>query len=232
MSTLAIILARGGSKRIPRKNIRAFHGMPIIAYPIQAAREAGCFDEIMVSTDDAEIADIAKSYGAAVPFLRSARNADDRAGSDAAIVEVIERYRMLGRSFEQVCALYAVAALTTAEQLRSGQARLLADETLITVHPVMRFSFPIQRALVMRGGRAPMLHPEHYDTRSQDLEPTYHDAGQWYWLRTEAFLRTRELLGPNCGAVELNAMDAQDIDNEDDWALAELKYQRRVATHV
>jgi pseudaminic acid cytidylyltransferase len=224
MNTLAIILARGGSKRIPRKNIRPFHGVPIIAYPLAAARESGCFEEIMVSTDDEEIAAIAREHGAAVPFLRSQTNSGDYAGSDDAIAEVILRYRELGREFDHVCAIYPTAALTTAEHLQSGEARLLADTTLTCVHPVLRFSFPIQRALVIRNGRAPLLQPEHYNTRSQDLEPTYHDAGQWYWLRPEPFLRTRELIGPNCGVVELSMMEAQDIDNEDDWDLAELKH--------
>ncbi len=224
MNTLAVILARGGSKRIPRKNIRPFHGVPIIAYPLAAARESGCFDEIMVSTEDEEIAAIAREHGAAVPFLRSPANAGDHAGSGEVIAEVILRYRELGRAYDQVCAIYPTAALTTAAHLKSGQARLLADDTLTCVHPVIRFSFPIQRALVLRGGRAPMLQPEHYHTRSQDLEPTFHDAGQWYWLRTEPFLSTRELLGANCAAVELSALEAQDIDNEDDWALAEFKH--------
>jgi pseudaminic acid cytidylyltransferase len=230
MNTLAIILARGGSKRIPRKNIRPFHGVPIIAYPLAAAREAGCFDEIMVSTEDAEIAGIAREHGAALPFLRSQANSGDHAGSDDAIAEVILRYRELGREFDQVCAIYPTAALTTPEHLLVGQARLVADDTLTCVHPVLRFSFPIQRALVMRNGRAPLLQPEHYHTRSQDLEPTYHDAGQWYWLRTEPFLRSRELIGANCGVVELSTMEAQDIDTEDDWDLAELKHLCRHAT--
>ncbi|MEN9841129.1 MAG: pseudaminic acid cytidylyltransferase [Verrucomicrobiota bacterium] len=231
MTTLAIILARGGSKRIPRKNIRPFGGKPVMAYPLAAARESGCFDEIMVSTDDAEIASIAREHGAVVPFLRSEANANDHAGSDDAIAEVILRYRELGRDFDQVCALYPTAVLTTAGHLREGRARLLADQALTCVHPVLRFSFPIQRALVMRNGRTPMLQPEHVNTRSQDLEPTFHDAGQWYWLRPGPFLRTRELIGSNCAGFELSALEAQDIDNEDDWAMAELKYQLRQPLH-
>jgi len=227
MSALAIILARGGSKRIPRKNIRPFHGRPIIAYPITAALESGCFDEVMVSTDDAEIADIARECGARVPFLRSAQNANDVAGSDDAIAEVILKYRELGRSYTHVCALYATAALTTAAHLQRGQAALAADPALTAVLSMLRFSFPIQRALVQRGGRLPLLQPEHYHTRSQDLEPAYHDAGQWYWLREERFLQSREMMGPNSTGIVLPEIEAHDIDTEDDWAVAELKYELR-----
>lgn len=227
MSALAIILARGGSKRIPRKNIRPFHGQPIISYPIAAARESGCFDEVMVSTDDGEIAEVARAHGATVPFLRSPRNATDTAGSEQAMEEVILEYRKAGREFTHVCAIYATGALVSAEHLRKGRAALLADDSLTAVLSVIRYSFPIQRALVLRNGRAPMLHPEHYNTRSQDLEPAYHDAGQWYWLRTGKFLTSLELMGPNCGALELPEMEAQDIDTEDDWAVAELKYTLR-----
>lgn len=227
MKALAIILARGGSKRIPRKNIRPFHGRPILAYPIAAALESGCFDEVMVSTDDAEIAKIARECGATVPFLRSAQNAHDFSGSDDAMAEVILQYRALGRAYTHVCALYSTAALTTAEHLQRGQAMLTADPALTAVLPVLRFSFPIQRALVARGGRLPLLQPEHYHSRSQDLEAAYHDAGQWYWLQADKFLQTRELMGPNSTGLVLSEMDAQDIDNEDDWAVAELKYELR-----
>jgi len=229
MSALAIILGRGGSKRIPRKNIRPFHGRPIISYPIAAAKESGCFDEIMVSTDDEEIASLARTSGAAVPFLRSRQNATDFAASQHVMSEVILEYRARGREFSHVCAIYATAALLTADHLRRGYATLLADDALTTVLPVQQFPFPIQRALVLRNGRSPMLHPEHYDSRSQDLEPAYHDAGQWYWFRTERFLGSLELMGPDCNALVLSEMDAQDIDTEDDWAIAELKYELRRA---
>lgn len=227
MNALAIILARGGSKRIPRKNIRPFHGRPIISYPIAAALESGCFSEVMVSTDDAEIAGIARECGAHVPFLRSAENSNDHAGSDDAIAEVMQKYRALGMRFSHVCALYPTAALTTAEHLRRGFAMLTADETLTGVTPVLRFSFPVQRALALRKGRIPLQQPEHYHTRSQDLEPAYHDAGQWYWLRAEKFLQSRELLGANSAGLVLAATEAQDIDHEDDWAIAELKFELR-----
>lgn len=224
MKALCIIPARGGSKRIPRKNIRLFAGRPIISYPIAAALESGCFDEVMVSTDDQEIATIAREHGASVPFLRSAENSTDHAGSDEVFAEVIRRYHAEGRRYEFACGVYPTAALVTPERLRAGWDRLLADPALTTVLPVQRFSFPIQRAVAIRDGRLAMFQPEHLDTRSQDLEPAYHDAGQWYWMRTEPFLRTRELMGPNCAAIVIPEMEAQDIDHEDDWALAELKH--------
>jgi pseudaminic acid cytidylyltransferase len=227
MKALCIIPARGGSKRIPRKNVRPFLGRPIIAYPIAAALESGCFEEVMVSTDDEEIAAIARDLGASVPCLRSARNSDDYAGSDDVFREVLHFYRQQGRDYAVACGLYPTAALTTAEHLRRGREALLADQQVFAVAPILRFSFPVQRALAFRRGRIPLLQPEHYHTRSQDLEPAYHDAGQWYWFRVDAFLRTGELLGPNCGGVVLSAVEAQDIDTEDDWTMAELKYQAR-----
>lgn len=227
MKALCIIPARGGSKRIPRKNVRLFAGRPIIGYPIEAALQSGCFDEVMVSTDDAEIATIARECGATVPFLRSVENSTDHAGSNDVFAEVLQRYAAAGRTFEFACGIYPTAALLTPARLREGFERLRSDETLTTVLPVQRFSFPIQRAVALRGGRLAMFQPEHFKSRSQDLEPAYHDGGQWYWLRVEAFLRTRELMGPSCAALVLSEREAQDIDNEDDWTLAELKYQLR-----
>lgn len=228
MSALCIIPARGGSKRIPRKNIRDFCGRPIIAYPIEAALESGCFDEVMVSTDDDEIAETARAHGAVVPFLRTAQNSGDTAGTERVFQEVIARYRELGREFSFACGLYPTAALVTAAHLQRGRELLAADEQLCAVLPVQRFPSPIQRALAIRGGRVPMMHPEHYDSRSQDLEPGYYDAGQWYWLRVSRFMTTLELMGPNCAALPITPMEAQDIDHEDDWALAEFKHQCRL----
>lgn len=224
---LAIIPARGGSKRIPRKNIRPFHGRPILSYPIEAALASGCFAEVMVSTEDDEIAGVARAAGAMVPFLRSAKNADDYAGTEHVIIEVAERYEKQGRHFDQICCIYPTAALVTAVHLRQGWAMLNGDRELTTVVPVLRFCYPVQRALAIRQGRLPMMHPEYYDTRSQDLEPAYHDAGQWYWLRMEKFAASLELLGPNCAGLVLGEMDAHDIDGEDDWRLAEMKYALR-----
>ncbi len=230
MSAVCIIPARGGSKRIPRKNIRPFLGRPILAYSIEAALASNCFDEVMVSTDDPEIEAIACECGATVPFAREARTTGDYAGFDEVVHEVLTRYRAQGRDFAQACALFATAPLVTSVHLTLGGEMLRADSRLTAVLPVLRFSFPVQRALALRDGRAPMLHPEHYHTRSQDLEPAYHDAGQWYWLNVDKFLPTRELMGANSAALVLSAMEAQDIDNEDDWALAELKFQLRQHT--
>jgi pseudaminic acid cytidylyltransferase len=229
MSALCIIPARGGSRRIPRKNIRSFRGRPIISYPIAAARASGCFTEVMVSTDDPEIADTARACGAVVPFPRSERNADDFAGTEDVFEEVLSRYRELGREFSVACGLYPTAALVTPEQIRRGLALLESDGGLTAVLPVQRFSYPVQRALALRDGRAVMLEPDHRDSRSQDLEPAYHDAGQWYWFRVDRFLRTKELMGPSSAGLEISEMEAQDIDHEADWTLAELKHDALAA---
>ena len=233
MSSIAIITARGGSKRIPRKNIRPFCGRPIIAYSIAAARDAGCFDEIMVSTDDAEIAEVARAHGAEVPFFRSAANSDDRATTAAVIVEVLEEYARRGRTFEQACCIYPTAPFATGRSIAGARALLERDDATPGVIPVTRFSYPIQRALRVREGRVSLFQPEHLTTRSQDLEPAYHDAGQFYWVRVRPFLATPNLMAPGTAAFVLPEWEVQDIDNEDDWVLAEMKFrmleQRRAA---
>lgn len=228
MSALIIIPARGGSKRIPRKNIRPFLGRPILAHVIQAALESGTSDTVMVSTDDPEIAGIAKEAGAEVPFMRSAENSNDYAVTLAVIREVIENYRNLGREFQYCCCLYATAVLTRPESLRQGKEQLLEEATLDGVLPVVRFDYPIQRAVWIDGQRILMFQPEHCLTRSQDLEPAYHDAGQWYWMRTSGLIRPDfQLLGPSCAPVVIDSCEVQDIDNEEDWKMAELKFQLR-----
>lgn len=222
---LAMITARGGSKRIPRKNIRPFCGKPIIAYSIEAARQSGCFDEIMVSTDDAEIADVAHTYGAIIPFPRSPETSGDHATTAAVIVEVIQEYQKLGRPVNVACCLYPTAPFVTPETLRQGLRVLESDSRLATMMPVTRYSYPIQRSLRVLEGRISLFQPEHLLTRSQDLETAYHDAGQFYWLRTSAFLREPSLMTPNTGALVLPEWQVQDIDNEDDWILAEAKFE-------
>lgn len=227
---LAIIPARGGSKRIPHKNIRPFHGRPIIAHVIATALASKCFSEVMVSTDDEKIARVARECGAVVPFMRSPENSTDMAYTQDVIVEVVEEYARRGKRFPLVCCLYPTAALARPEHVRAGFEKLQATEELCCVLPVVRFGSPIQRALVIRDDRIPMMHPEHYDTRSQDLEPAYHDAGQWYWLRYDRFIVNREMIGPNCSSVVLSEQETQDIDDENDWRMAELKHtllQRR-----
>lgn len=226
---LAIITARGGSKRIPRKNIRSFCGRPIIAYSIAAARESGCFDEVMVSTDDPEIAEVARAEGAGVPFLRSPATANDHATTADVLVEVVERYRELGRPPSLACCLYPTAPFVTVANLRAGRDLLVQQPELNSAFPIVRFSFPIQRALRQRDGRVTFMQPEHALTRSQDLEPAYHDAGQFYWFRVAPFLASRRLLSSATAGIELPEWQVQDIDNEDDWIVAEMKFRQITA---
>ena len=229
MKCIAIIPARGGSKRIPRKNIRPFAGRPIIEYPITAALAAGCFDEVMVSTDDVEIAEVAKKAGASVPFMRSAKNSNDHATTADALIEVIEKYKESRRVFDLGCCIYPFAALVTPERLREGLQIMCTQPGLNGVVPVLRFGYPIQRALRIKDDLLDMIDQRHQNTMSQDLEPAYHDSGQYYWFRVGALFQARTLLGPKVAPILLSEMEAQDIDNEDDWHLAELKYQMRQA---
>lgn len=222
---VAIITARGGSKRIPRKNIRAFCGKPIIAYSIQTALEAGCFDEVMVSTDDDEITDVARQWGATVPFRRSAQTATDQATTAEVLLEVLEKYGSLNKDVSLACCIYPTAPFITAENLNAARDLLLKNPGTHGVIPVVRFSYPIQRALRVREGTISLFQPEHLLTRSQDLEPGYHDAGQFYWVRAEAFRNSRSLMAAGTAALVLPEWQVQDIDNEDDWILAEMKYR-------
>ena len=223
MSAVAIITARGGSKRIPRKNVRPFLGRPIIAYSIEAALASGLFDEVMVSTDDDEIADVAREHGAAVPFMRSAATSDDHATTAQVLAEVLRTYADAGRSFEYACCIYPTAPFVTADKLREGLARL--EEGADAVIPVTRFGFPIWRSFRMDDGHLAYNWPEHAPRRSQDLPPAYHDAGQFYFFRTAAFLEGGQLVGANTVGIEVDEMEVQDIDTEQDWQLAELKYR-------
>lgn len=224
MGNICIIPARGGSKRIPRKNIKSFLGKPIIAYSIQAAIDSGLFDEIMVSTDDKEIAEIAKQYGAKVPFLRSPKNSDDFATTFDVIEEVINAYKANGMEFDNLCCLYSCAPFVNGQTLNSG-VKLLTESRFDTVFPILAFSFPIQRALSESEGKITMIQEEHLTTRSQDLEERFHDAGQFYWCRTKAVMKSRKLLTSNTGGLVISELEAQDIDTETDWKLAELKYK-------
>ena len=224
MSTVAIITARGGSKRIPRKNIRPFLGKPIIAYVIDAARQSGLFSEVMVSTDDAEIADIALQYGATVPFLRQAETADDFATTTDVLLEVLAQYDQQGQVFNYACCLYPTAPFVTPDLLRQAFATL-TEHKFDTVYPVQRFGFPVQRAVRLTDGRVDWLQPEHALTRSQDLEPAYHDAGQFYFFNVASFRNSRRLITANSGGVVISELAAHDIDTEDDWRVAELKFK-------
>jgi N-acylneuraminate cytidylyltransferase len=220
MPSIAIIPARGGSKRIFRKNIKEFLGRPIIAYSIETALTSGLFDEVMVSTEDEEIAMISKGLGANVPFLRSKKNADDYAILNEVLEEVIENYKQAGKSFSMGCCILPTAPLLTVDALREGY-QLLNKGDFDSVRPVVKFSYPVQRAILLDdNGHISMLHPQNYRSRSQDLAHTYHDAGQFYWFKIPELLTSDKK-----GAFEISQTQVQDIDTLDDWKLAELKYQ-------
>lgn len=227
MNNLAIIPARGGSKRIPRKNIRPFAGRPILAYSIEAALQSGLFSEVMVSTDDAEIAETALRYGATVPFMRSPENANDFAPTLAVIQEVLQQYEP--RRFDLGCCIYATAPLIQPAQLKDG-LQLLQQNDYDVVFPVVAFSYPIWRALNRNpDGKTKMQWPEYQMSRSQDLSPLYHDAGQWYWFNPQRL--STGLFTPNTGTIVLSEDQVQDIDTPTDWRLAEMKYHLLSGTH-
>ena len=220
-SSIAIITARGGSKRIPRKNIKEFCGKPIIEYSIEAALQSGLFEEVMVSTDDAEIAKIAQAAGAQVPFMRSSANAGDYAGTDDVLMEVLLAYRELGREFDTFCCIYPTAPFVTAQKLQKAMGLL---EQADSVMPVVAFSFPPQRCMILNeAGELRMKWPEHARTRSQDLEPYYHDCGQFYCCRTAPFMEYKTTDLPHMVPMIMSELEVQDIDNQDDWEIAELK---------
>lgn len=223
MDILAIITARGGSKRIPRKNIKEFCGKPIIAYSIEAAIKSGCFKTVMCSTDDEEIAEIAKKYGAEVPFYRSPETSNDFATTADVLKEVITEYEKRGIVYDYFCCLYPTAPFVNPEKIRSG-FDLMVRENASGAIPVVQFSYPIQRALKIDNERISMLHPEHLRSRSQDLIKTYHDAGQYYWYNVSAFKKEQNIMMLNPVAIITPEEEVQDIDTLEDWKLAEVKY--------
>lgn len=225
MRSIAIITARGGSKRIPGKNIRDFLGKPVISYSIEAALQSGLFEEVMVSTDDQKIAEIALSYGAKVPFIRSKENSSDVAGTGDVIKEVLLKYHELGSSFDFACCIYPVNPFLTPEILKHSFTKMIEGD-FNNFFPVIRFSYPIQRALIIKpGDKIEMREPEFFNFRSQELEPCFHDAGMFYFMKTMLFLKTGLLWDNKTGFIELSELAAQDIDNESDWKLAELKFK-------
>ncbi|MCX7121825.1 MAG: pseudaminic acid cytidylyltransferase [Gammaproteobacteria bacterium] len=225
MMKLAIITARGGSKRIPRKNIKDFCGEPIISYSIRAAIDSNCFDKVMVSTDDQEIAKIAQKLGADVPFMRSEKTSNDFATTAEVLFEVLTEYKKQDANPHFICGIYPTAPFITASILSESMKIILDNPVIDSVFPVTRFSYPIQRALRSKDGIVSMFNPEHLLTRSQDLEPAYHDAGQFYWLRASSFLKNPSLIPTQTFGYLLPEWLVQDIDNLDDWILAEMKYQ-------
>jgi pseudaminic acid cytidylyltransferase len=222
---LAVIPARGGSKRIPRKNIRAFCGKPIIAWPIEAALQSSCFDAVVVSTDDPEIADTARLSGAQVPFLRPAELSDDMTGTMAVVRHAIEWFVQAGQVPEHVCCIYATAPFLRPQDLSRGLT-VLRERSADYALAVTSFAFPIQRALRLEaGGRLQMFDPQHFSTRSQDLEPAWHDSGQFCWGRVGAWMDELPVFAAKACAVELPRHRVQDIDTPEDWLRAELLFK-------
>jgi len=225
MSKIAIIPARGGSKRIPGKNIKDFLGKPIIAYSIEIALQSCLFDEVMVSTDDRQIGEVAIKYGAKVPFYRSLNNSDDYTGTGDVVFEVLNEYQKIGIEFEKGCCIYATAPLLTTRRLKESYD-LFCNNQFDTVFSIVKFSSPIWRSYKIEVDTSiSMIFPEIVTKRSQDLSPSYHDAGQFYWFYSSKLLKlnNKNIFGIKKGAIVLNELEAQDIDTFEDWKMAELK---------
>lgn len=221
---LAVIPARGGSKRIPRKNVKPFAGKPMIVWSIDAALDSGCFDRIIVSTDDEEIAAIASKAGADVPFMRPANLSDDYTGTIPVVAHAISWMQEHAHPADSVCCIYATAPFVRAEDIRRGQS-ILEEGGADYAFSVTSFPFPIQRAIRLKAEeRVEMFWPEHFASRSQDLEEAFHDAGQFYWGRSEAWLSGRPFFSPQAAAVVLPRHRVQDIDTPEDWQRAELMF--------
>lgn len=198
-------------------------GKPIIAYSIEAALQSGLFEEVMVSTDDDEIAGIARECGAKVPFMRSAETSNDYAGTADVILEVLEMYEMLGRKFDTVCCIYPTAPFVTLDRLTEAYSKL--TEGIDSVFTCVAYSYPVQRSLHIVDERISLVYPEYAASRSQDLEPFYHDAGQFYVTRTTAFNQEKTFWGQNTVGLILSELEVQDLDTLTDWTLAEMKYK-------
>jgi len=222
---IAIIPARGGSKRIPRKNIKDFCGQPIIAYSIEAALKSNCFDRVIVSTDDDEIADVAISYGAEVPFKRPPEISDDYSTSIDVVCHAIDWFDKQSMDIKDVCCLYATAPFVTVRDLTSSYEKMV-NEDLDFVFSATTFSFPIQRAILLnREGEVSMINPEYEETRSQDLPEAYHDAGQFYWGKKTAFQKRKSIFSSNSRLELLPRSRVQDIDTPEDWEFAETLFK-------
>ena len=224
MGKLAIITARGGSKRIPRKNIKLFLGKPIINYSIEAALQCGIFDEIMVSTDSEEIAEVARKAGAKVPFMRSAETANDFATTRDVLLEVLKKYDEFGKHFEQFACIYPTNPFITPEKLNEAW-KVFENSDADSLMPVVAFSYPPQRGHLIVDGFLQMVQPEHATTRSQDLPKIYHDVGQYYFYHTDRYLQNLSANESRVLPYEISEKEAQDIDTIEDWELAEMKYK-------
>lgn len=227
MKPIAIITARGGSKRIPKKNIKDFLGKPIIAYSIEAALKSEIFDDVMVSTDSEEIAEIARNYGASVPFIRSEATSNDYADTSDVLLEVLSKYKELGKDYKEFCCIYPTAPFITTKKLKDSYI-LLQEENTYNVVPMVAFSFPPQRGLVLRNGHTEPVDSVAIEKRSQDLEEVLHDSGQFYWCKTEEFYKNGNLLYNHTKPYIVPELEVQDIDNQSDWDLAELKYRKMI----
>ena len=223
MKTIAIIPARGGSKRIPRKNIKDFLGKPIIAYSIEAALKSEIFDEVMVSTDDEEIANVAIKYGASVPFLRSEKTSNDYATTKDVIEEVLDEYAKKGQIFDVICCIYATAPFVTPQRLVEA-LDILSGDNYESVFTGVEYSYPIQRSLVIKDGVVEMAWPEFRYSRSQDLEKHFHDAGQFYFYTKDYLKKGYGLAEGKVKLLTLPPLEVQDLDTPDDWAIAEIKF--------
>lgn len=225
MRNVAIITARGGSKRIPRKNIKMFCGKPIIVYSIEAALQSQLFDEVMVSTDDSEIMEIAQSYGATTPYKRSPENSNDFATTAEVLAEVLEQYKSDATYFDNACCIYPTAPFVQKEILQKAYKEL-SENNVHSVLPIVAYSFPILRSFTKDKNDFIQYHWDEYrNTRSQDLPSFYHDAGQFYFFKVASFLDTKKLIDTNTKGIIVSELQVQDIDNETDWKLAEIKYQ-------
>ncbi len=224
MNAICIITARGGSKRIPGKNKKLFLGKPIICYSIEAAISSGIFEEVMVSTDDEEIAEISKKAGAKVPFMRSMETSNDFATTDDVLMEVLAAYEKIGKTFEYTACIYPTAPFVTAEKLKNA-LQVLIENKASGVMPVVSFSFPPQRGMTVKDGRLQYCYPENAMKRSQDLEAVFHDCGQFYFYQTEKYLACKGDLPDGYVPLIMPETQVQDIDNASDWELAELKYK-------
>ncbi|WP_434566489.1 pseudaminic acid cytidylyltransferase [Vibrio chagasii] len=223
MKVFAIIPARGGSKRIPNKNIKHFLGKEIIGYPIKALLNSKVIDKVLVSTDSDEIKGISESFGAYVPFLRSSANSDDYATTYDVIKEVAEKVDL--SSYDYILCLYPTSVFVTSDLIRNAVELLSSNREATSLTTVLEYSHPIQRALKLVNGELKSIEPEYYNSRSQDLETTYHDAGQLYLFNLETVLKSKKLITNNSIPMVIPQNEAQDIDTEDDWKLAELKYK-------
>ena len=224
MRSLCIIPARGGSKRIPRKNIKPFMGKPIMAYSIEAALKSELFDEVMVSTDDEDFAEVARQYGASVPFLRSEATANDYATTVDVLLEVLETYKQQGKVFDSICCLYSTAPFVTSERLKEAYSKL--SDNIDACFTIVEYSYPIQRSLkINEVGQVEMKYPEHLKSRTQDLEKVYHDAGQFYFVKTKTLIDEKTVWCKHTAPLVLSELEVQDLDTLTDWQLAEMKYE-------